>query len=47
MKFVMIAAIKADLAIASTGAEAKGCLKGAAVGAAAGHAAGHGMMGLQ
>jgi hypothetical protein len=27
MKLVMIAAIAADLAIASTGAEAKGCLK--------------------
>ncbi|KQP11248.1 MAG: hypothetical protein Q7T93_09005 [Methylobacterium sp.] len=31
--------------VATTGAEAKGCLKGAAVGGVAGHVAGHGVLG--
>ncbi|MCJ2080240.1 hypothetical protein [Methylobacterium sp. J-090] len=31
--------------VATTGVEAKGCLKGAAVGGLAGHVAGHGVLG--
>ncbi|KQP88297.1 hypothetical protein [Methylobacterium sp. Leaf117] len=35
----------AGLSLATTGADAKGCLKGAAVGGLAGHVAGHGVLG--
>jgi hypothetical protein len=46
MKITAILFALAALALATNGAEAKGCLKGAAVGGAAGHFAGHhGMLG--
>ena len=46
MKTVLALAAVATLALASTPADAKGCLKGAAVGGVAGHYAGHhGMLG--
>jgi outer membrane lipoprotein SlyB len=35
----------AGLSLATTGAEAKGCIKGAVVGGLAGHVAGHGVLG--
>jgi outer membrane lipoprotein SlyB len=35
----------AGISLATTGAEAKGCIKGALVGGVAGHMAGHGVMG--
>lgn len=35
----------AGVSLATSGAEAKGCLKGAAVGGVAGHVAGHGVLG--
>ncbi len=41
MKFVLVALVASGLTVASTGADAKGCLKGAVVGGAAGHFAGH------
>jgi hypothetical protein len=41
MKLLLIALVASGLALASTGADAKGCLKGAVVGGAAGHFAGH------
>jgi hypothetical protein len=41
MKLLLVALVASGLALASTGADAKGCLKGAVVGGAAGHFAGH------
>lgn len=35
----------AGISLATTGAEAKGCIKGALVGGLAGHVAGHGVLG--
>ncbi len=46
MKVLLVALVASALAVATTGADAKGCLKGAVVGGAAGHFAGHhGMLG--
>jgi len=41
MKTIAVVFAVATLALASTSADAKGCLKGAAVGGVAGHYAGH------
>ena len=41
MKTIAALLAVASLALASTSADAKGCLKGAAVGGVAGHYAGH------
>ncbi len=41
MKLLLVALVASGLALVSTGADAKGCLKGAVVGGAAGHFAGH------
>jgi outer membrane lipoprotein SlyB len=41
MKTIAVLFAVASLALASTSADAKGCLKGAAVGGVAGHYAGH------
>jgi uncharacterized protein YcfJ len=45
MKLVVAAGALVLFALASQGAEAKGCIKGAVVGGVAGHMAGHGALG--
>jgi outer membrane lipoprotein SlyB len=46
MKSILFGTVLTVAALAATtGAEAKGCLKGAAVGGLAGHVAGHGVLG--
>ncbi len=45
MKHLVAGAALAFLALTSSGADAKGCIKGAVVGGVAGHVAGHGVLG--